>query len=171
MTIFLKSTSPYWDSAGVIYPRSVLFQQVSARASCTMGQSYAGEALLLETWSKHTPGGAAPLGLTGQWFPMGSLAFWGRDHRTADTSRQGHCTAQLQGRVRQDLCMHMGVCKCIWELFKHSKLQKIKMAQVPKISLYSTDSAFSCIFSSCSYQLMLIFQSPGLDLYHSLKDQ
>lgn len=107
-------------------------QQVSARASCTMGQSYAGEALLLETWSKHAPGGAAPLGLTGQWFPMGSLAFWGRDHRTADTSRQGHCTAQLQGRVRQDLCMHMGVCKCIWELFKHSKLQKIKMAQVPK---------------------------------------
>lgn len=66
MIILLKSTSPYWDSAGVIDPRSVLAQQVSARASCTMGQSYAGEALLLETWSKHASGGAAPLGLTGQ---------------------------------------------------------------------------------------------------------
>lgn len=57
------------NSAAVFSP------QVSAGAPCPVGQSYAGEAILLEVRPKHAAGRAAALGPAGQLLPMGPLAF------------------------------------------------------------------------------------------------
>ena len=49
--------------------------QVSAGAPCPVGQSHAGEIVLLETWPKHPAGGATALGSVSQPLQMGPLAF------------------------------------------------------------------------------------------------